>query len=98
MTNTTKVLFRKWLNGEVIALMPYVPADVNGIYSDSYEHVGQHGAADAEGLIGRTVPAIPSEFAALKRELESIGYAIEVIQRIPRNASNVRRAAARGAK
>ncbi len=37
----TKVVFRKWCNGSVVALFPQIPNDIAGIYCSSYEHVGQ---------------------------------------------------------
>lgn len=71
----TVVVFRKWPKSEggtVLALFPYEQAS-HGLCS-SYEHVGQHGGADYAGCIGRTKPAKPEEYAALKRELESAPY------------------------
>jgi hypothetical protein len=44
MKNTkTKVLFRRWSNGQIIALFPEIPHDVNGIYCSSYEAAGHPG-------------------------------------------------------
>jgi hypothetical protein len=52
----------------------------------SYEHVGQHGAADYRGVMQATRPAKPDEYAALKRELESApyNYVFDVRERKPR--------------
>ena len=92
-----KVIFRKWKsNGEIIALFPEIPHDVNGVYSESYQHIGQHGAADPQGVVSiYTNPAIPEEYADLKRELEQIGYVLRVCNRIPCDAYEIRRKAAR---
>lgn len=69
----TVVVFRKWKDtGDVIALFPEDDAG-QGMIS-SFEHVGQHGAADFGGVVSRTVPATEDEYAALKRELESAPY------------------------
>ena len=38
----TTVIFRKWNDGSVIAVFPYIPAGRDGAYPQSYEHVGQH--------------------------------------------------------
>ncbi len=82
----TPVLFRVWPKsegGSVIALFPTIPADYAGRSVQSYEHVGQHGGADL-GLIHRTRPATPPEYASLKSELESIGYKLKVCSRATR--------------
>lgn len=42
----TKVVFRKWKGGEVIALFPDVPWNRHDSATTSYMHVGQHGAVD----------------------------------------------------
>jgi hypothetical protein len=84
----TVVVFRKWYrrsdgNG-VIALFPGL-AWRNGMVQ-SYEHVGQHGAADYAGVISRTRAAKPAEYAALLRELESepFNYRLDVRRRAPK--------------
>lgn len=74
------VMFRMW-RGEVIALFPGL-MDSPG-HCQSYQHVGQHGGADCGGIIRRSRPAEPQEYAALKRELESepFEYKLRVVQR-----------------
>lgn len=69
----TKVVFRKWRNGDVIALFP---DDVNPYDSTviSYMHVGQHGAADYAYVVYKTHPAQPDEYRSLLSELRNIGY------------------------
>lgn len=61
---------------EVIALFPEIPATRNPNECQSYVHYGQHGAAMARGH-GWPL-AKPEEYATLKRELESIGYSLDV--------------------
>lgn len=80
---TTKVIFRKWkTNGDIIALFPEVPADNIGNLCSSYEHIGQHGGADYNLVVFyKTKPATPEEYADLKKELETLGYCLEVRQR-----------------
>jgi excisionase family DNA binding protein len=80
----TKVVFRKWHGegGGILALFPEIPADIHGHHCQSYQHVGQHGGADYSLCIGKTAPAAPGEYADLKEELESIGYRLEVVNRI----------------
>ena len=73
----TIVVFRKWKNGGILALFPKEIADSYGNCM-SYERVGQHSAAAYSGCVYKTKPAKPSEYAALKRELEGIGYNLDV--------------------
>jgi len=77
------VIFRKWKQSPhtVIALFPTEPATRRRGEVLSYEHIGQHGAADYSGVISLTKPAKPSEYRALKKELEGIGYRLKVVQR-----------------
>jgi hypothetical protein len=90
----TPVIFRKWPKAEgggIIALFPLEPA-ASEYDCSSYEHVGQHGAATLD-IIHRTRPATPAEYADLKQELESAPYFyyLQVRQRVPANAMEVRR-------
>lgn len=72
----TKVIFRKFPEGDVIAYFPEVPFDGAAKFCMSYQHVGQHGGASPSLSI--TKPASPDEYAGLQRELESIGYDLEI--------------------
>lgn len=47
----------------------------------SYEHVGQHAAADYYAVIQHTRPAIPQEYAALADELAQIGFRVKPLRR-----------------
>jgi len=86
--STTVVVFRKWrdksvIGDGVIALFPEID-DGRGMCS-SFEHVGQHGAADYDGVISRTRAADPAEYAALKAELEAAPYNYKLDVRKRRN-------------
>jgi hypothetical protein len=74
----TKVKFVN-VDGEVLALFPNELYNVE-LYGKaqimSYMHIGQHGAASASFMRNKSVS--PEVYAALKRELESIGYELEV--------------------
>lgn len=78
-TAITKVVFRKYRSGEILALFPY--EDWASTTCSSYMHVGQHGGANYVHCIYTTKPATPDEYADLKSELESIGYNLQVIKR-----------------
>ena len=81
---TTRVVFRIYPAGEVIALFPDLP-EVRGCVL-SYQHVGQHGAADPWHVVRMTRPATAEEAAPLRRELEGVpyGYQLEVRKRMTR--------------
>ena len=78
----TVVVFRRWraFGQTVIALFP---EEVDRGFCSSFEHVGQHGSADYHGVIRKTTPATPEEYADLKKELESqpYNYVLHVKQR-----------------
>lgn len=68
------VIFRKYSNGDIIALFPTVRADIRGFLCQSYMHIGQHGAADYRKVIDDTKPANEDEYSVLLQELRMIGY------------------------
>ncbi|NMB83293.1 MAG: hypothetical protein GYA14_15905 [Ignavibacteria bacterium] len=80
-TYITYVVFRKFREGDIIALFPYEDYDLSGLYCSSYMHTGQHSGADYHGLIHVTKPAKESEYTDLKAELEGIGYNLKIIKR-----------------
>lgn len=68
------VIFRKFPEGDVIALFPTLPGNNDYMVTcESYMHIGQHSSARV-ALIDSTAPANEEEYAGLLRELESIGY------------------------
>jgi len=76
----TEVVFRKFKDGDIIALFPYDVDYPNGDIS-SYMHIGQHGAANYNYVMKDTVAAIKAEYDDLKEELENRGYNLKVIKR-----------------
>ena len=77
----TKVIFRKFKdNGEIIALFPELPGTNDVCTCESYVHNGQHGSASVN-MSAITVRASEKEYEALKKELESIGYKLEIVNR-----------------
>ena len=77
----TKVIYRTFHAGDVIALFPEIPADVHGHYCQSYQHIGQHGAASPD-LSHCTRPSTPDEAKELHTELERIGYSLQPVKRV----------------
>ena len=76
----TKVIFRKFQEGDIIALFPEIQADYAGNIQ-SYQHIGQHGAANRE-LLNDLEIAIESEYKDLYNELKVIGYDLEIVYTI----------------
>ena len=76
----TDVIFRWWKN-DVIAIFPEWPTDSNGIFCDSYQHFGQHGSCDPQGIIHNSRLATTAEYADLETELEIIGYNLNIKKR-----------------
>lgn len=85
----TRVIFRKFKEGDIIALFPDEPWNHTGWECASYQHLGQHGAADPR-IVGNTKPATPDEYASLKKELESMKYDLCIMQKFPQNAYAIR--------
>lgn len=83
MGNKTEVIFRKFKDGEIIALFPYEVQDRIGLVM-SYMHNGQHSDASLN-IIEITKLATPSEYEDLKTELESIGYNLKICKRVNTN-------------
>ena len=95
-TPITLVVFRRWKeNGDIIALFPELPSDIDGFYCDAYEHVGQHGGADYYGVTQATRPVTRSEARSLATELRRIGYRLKAVQRASRKMHDCRRSTAR---
>lgn len=75
-----KVVFRKFNDGQVIALFPELPCDDRGNIT-SYMHIGQHCPA-SRFIVQNTKPAKPEEYAELHAELQRIGYDLEIRKKL----------------
>ena len=84
-------IFRMYPGGDVIALFPAIPADLQGNCL-SYQHVGQHGAADPGHVTSHTRPATPDEYRDPMAELTGIGYMVRPVRRVTRRMAENRRA------
>lgn len=98
-TEKTKVIFRKFPDGEVIALFPELPGTNSMLDCLNYMHVGQHGSGRAtlEGTKKIKFEDIESQNAInfLCRELRSIGYNLTVVSRFSYQMDQKRIAALR---
>jgi hypothetical protein len=81
VSEKTKVIFRKYKNGEILALFPELPGTNSPATCTCYQHIGQHGAADLQSSIRVTYPATEEEYKDLKNELTRIGYDLEIVSR-----------------
>jgi len=74
-TYKTKVVFLLEYNLEIFAFFPATP-EGNGLYM-CYDSVGQHSKSTL--MYARECqPATPEQYEPLKRELEGLGYNLEV--------------------
>lgn len=71
---STIVVFRKYSDGEVIALFPEARGSNAPGTCDSYTHNGQHAPAHYAGVIRSTKPTGRGEHLPLLAELRRIGY------------------------
>ena len=69
----TPVIFRKFPEGDIIAMFPTIPGDMNPNTCSSYMSNGGHGAATID-LIYATKPVTEQEYKDLLQELINIGY------------------------
>lgn len=75
------VHFRKFkgdFDGQVTAVFPYVTETCTDVAC--YAHIGQHSICCFD-YVGISKPATPKEYSDLKKELESIGYEVNVIKK-----------------
>jgi len=72
-----KVIYRKFPEGDVIALFPEVPGD-SWATCNSYQHIGQHGSASL-GVIYDTKLATPEEYKDLHEEITQIYFEYEIV-------------------
>lgn len=79
----TKVVFRKYPDGEIIALFPEL--DEPGLMCSCYTALGQHSSADYTGTVEKTTPASDDEYWQLKTELEELGYDLYVVRKFVRS-------------
>jgi hypothetical protein len=74
LNRVTPVIFRKFRNGEIIALFPFHAGNNDGYTCQSFVHVGQHGSADPHLVMRMTKPATEHEANDLIAELTSDPY------------------------
>lgn len=83
-TEMVDVIFRKDREGVVYALMPGLAGTNNPHTCTSYEHNGQHSSAALSGCINASKPASDEESRGLLKELQQVGYLVNVIRHATR--------------
>lgn len=79
--HTTEVIFRKYKDGEIIALFPYLIDNRFGT-CQSYMHLGQHSGATLS-IIDSTKLATEIEYKNLHSELiNQVGYKLKVLKKM----------------
>ncbi len=78
----------------VLAVFPAEPGTNSPYTCSCYAHMGQHATCD-ESYAASLKPAKPGEYADLKRELERIGYRLDVRSRFTKHDLAARKAALR---
>lgn len=77
----TNVYFHQFPEGDIIALFPDIICNHKGMI-ESYQHIGQHGAASPE-LLQELPEAKLADWLPLYRELAQIGYKLNVLNSEP---------------
>ena len=82
MKKVLKVVFRKFDNGEIIAMFPQFTNKRN-YRIDSYMHIGQHAECDPM-IVHDTKLATENEYESLLKEIQSIyhDYDIRVMKKL----------------
>jgi len=82
---TTKVIFKKFPEGDVIAIFPELPGTNNPYLTClTYMNVGQHSSASIE-FCGKLKAAKPNEYLPLYSELIRLGYDdLEIVKKFSR--------------
>lgn len=73
----TKVIFRKYHGGGILACFPEQPGTNSPYTCLCYEHVGQHGSAAISYIQVKTTKPKDNEITELWKELQAIGYNIK---------------------
>lgn len=90
----TIAIFRAEKSGAYKGTVTAVFPEIAGTYDwhatmACYEHVGQHSTCTV-GWYQTTRAAKPHEYEALRQELESIGYNLDIRRRMPANMREAR--------
>ena len=73
-----KVVFRKFNDGEIIALFPQIKFGCPHYEIMSYMHIGQHSEVDHHAVVEQTTLATEEEYQALLNEIKNIYYDYDI--------------------
>lgn len=88
----TKVIFRKWNNGQIIALFPGEAADACEDHCSSFDKQCGHSAACCDSIILLSRPPSSDEYAELREALVRLGYSLKIARRTSASDRLARRA------
>lgn len=95
--NCTRVIYRKYAEGDIVAVFPDEPGTTDPSTCLTYQSIGQHCSAGAALVMAHTKPAAPDEYWRLELELVNQGYTdLHTVKRMPSNAYRNRQALSRG--
>ena len=79
-----KVVFRKFNDGEIIALFPDIKFGCPHYEIMSYMHIGQHTEVDHHAILEQTKLATEEEYQTLLNEIKNIyhDYDIKVMKKL----------------
>lgn len=75
------VIYRMF-HGEILALFPSIPGTNDPKTCSSYQHIGQHGAADLRRCIADSRPATEDEYKSLHAEILQRYVELEIVSRV----------------
>lgn len=84
------VVFRKFKDGQVIAIFPYLLGNRNPNTCLSYMK-GQHSVCDEFEIVKATQIATFNEYVGLLNELLGFGYNCRLLKRVPNKSFNYRK-------
>lgn len=79
---------------EITAVFPTLPGTDDPDTMTCYAHIGQHSTCSVGWYREKTRPAKPEEYESLARELQSLGYRLDVRERLTSDLHAARRYAA----
>lgn len=88
----TKVIFRKEKeSGEIDAIFPEIVGNTDPYIMSCYSHIGQHATCSMCYVWYHTIKPTEEEIQPLKKELESIGYNLDIKFRMTQKHLETRR-------
>lgn len=93
MEEKTSVMFRKFINGDIVAIFPEEEGDNNletcmAYFSDNFK---KRSYCEPNDIINITVEATPNEYEKFQQKLKDIGFVMKVVKKITTGMSRKRK-------